>query len=101
MGDLNGGDGGVAEEPGFGDAVAAIHQPAASGEDDRVGEVSGLDALGVFGDGAAGGRGVGPEPAVLVEFGDAIERDVPDGKVLRELPEAFRLPIGTTARDRA
>ena len=91
------GDMAVALEPGLSQTVTAIHQLALRIQDHRIGEVGVEDPPRMTRHLADAGGMAALEPAIEVELGDLGQRDLLDGQVGGQGPEALRPPVAAPA----
>ncbi len=82
-------DGQLSREPRLGDPVPAVHQGTIGGQDDGEPQIRRLDPTRVIGD-LTTGRCPTAEPAVLIELGDIVDRDLPDRELKGQCPQ----PVG-------
>ena len=91
--ELDCGDGAVAFDPGFADAVHAIHDATVCAKDDGISEVGFFYQLRVQGDVSGGGVWlVGLEPIGFLVIEDGVDLHFLDGKRSGELHEAMDIP---------
>ena len=88
----------MSQEPCLRNSVAAVHERAVGGKDDRVPKVRSLDPARVFGDLPTGWRST-VKPAVLVELGDVVDSHVVDRQILRQLPQPISPEVMSAAVD--
>jgi hypothetical protein len=78
----------------------AVHESPVGVDDDREGQVDGIDKAGVFGDGPDRGLGFVRVPPVLVELGDLVQWEVFRRLIAREVDEALDIPSVESTRAR-